>query len=98
MLVATGLSGGIAAQLAVRRGARVVVAGRNQRVLDELVGRGADVAIRVDRPREELAEAIAAAGPYDLIADYLWGPARRGGIRRPDALGPGQRHRPRSRG
>lgn len=98
VLVATGLSGGIAAQLAVRRGARVVVAGRNQRVLDELVGRGADVAIRVDRPREELAEAIAAAGPYDLIADYLWGPARRGGIRRPDALGPGQRHRPRSRG
>ncbi len=51
-----------------------MVAGRNQRVLDELVGRGADVAIRVDRLREELAEAIAAAGPYDLIADYLWGP------------------------
>ncbi len=34
---ATGLSGRIAAQMAMRRGARVVVAGRNQRVLDDLI-------------------------------------------------------------
>ena len=32
-----------------------------------------DGAIRVDRPRDELAAAIAAEGPYDLIVDYLWG-------------------------
>lgn len=42
-------------------------------VLDQLVARGADAAIRVDRPRDELAAAIAAEGPYDLIVDYLWG-------------------------
>jgi hypothetical protein len=34
---------------------------------------GADAAIRVDRPHDELAAAIAAEGTYDLIADYLWG-------------------------
>jgi NADPH2:quinone reductase len=73
VLGATGTSGRIATQLAVRRGARVVAAGRNQRVLAQLVARGADAMIRVDRPREELAEAIAAEGPYDLIVDYLWG-------------------------
>jgi len=53
--------------------ARVVAAGRNQQVLDQLVARGADATVRVDRPREELAAAIAAAGPYHLIVDYLWG-------------------------
>jgi NADPH:quinone reductase-like Zn-dependent oxidoreductase len=73
VLGATGASGRIAAQLARRHGARVVAAGRNQRVLDELVARGADAAVRVDRPRDELAAAIAAAGPYDLVVDYLWG-------------------------
>ncbi|HEY1641978.1 MAG TPA: zinc-binding alcohol dehydrogenase family protein [Streptosporangiaceae bacterium] len=73
VLGATGTSGRIAAQLAIRRGARVVVAGRTQRVLDELVARGADTAIRVDQPRAQLAAEFAAAGPYHLIADYLWG-------------------------
>jgi NADPH:quinone reductase-like Zn-dependent oxidoreductase len=73
VLGATGTSGRIATQLARRHGARVVAAGRNQRVLDQLVARGADAAIRVDRPREELAAAVAAEGPYDLIVDYLWG-------------------------
>ncbi|HEY1275540.1 MAG TPA: zinc-binding alcohol dehydrogenase family protein [Thermoleophilaceae bacterium] len=74
VLGATGTSGRIATQLARRRGARVIAAGRNQRVLDQLVARGADAAIRVDRPHDELAAAIAAEGPYDLIVDYLWGP------------------------
>lgn len=74
VLGATGTSGRIATQLAKRHGARVVAAGRNQRVLDQLVARGTDATIRVDRPREELAAAIAAEGPYDLIVDYLWGP------------------------
>jgi NADPH2:quinone reductase len=74
ILGATGASGRIAAQLAHGAGARVVVAGRNQRVLDRLAERGAEAAVRVDRPRDELAAAIAAAGPYDLVVDYLWGP------------------------
>jgi NADPH:quinone reductase-like Zn-dependent oxidoreductase len=73
VLGATGTSGRIAAQLAVRQGARVLAAGRSQRVLDDLRARGADAAIRVDRPHDELAAAIAAEGPYDLIIDYLWG-------------------------
>jgi NADPH2:quinone reductase len=73
VLGATGTSGRIATQLATRRGARVVAAGRNQRVLVQLLARGVDATIRVDRPCEELAEAIAAEGPYDLIVDYLWG-------------------------
>ena len=73
VLGATGTSGRIATQLATRHGARVVVAGRNQDVLAQLLGRGAQAAIRVDRPHEELAAAIAAEGPYDLIVDYLWG-------------------------
>jgi NADPH:quinone reductase-like Zn-dependent oxidoreductase len=73
VLGATGTSGRIATQLAKRQGARVVAAGRNQQVLDQLVARGADATVRVDRPREELTAAIAAAGPYHLIVDYLWG-------------------------
>jgi NADPH:quinone reductase-like Zn-dependent oxidoreductase len=73
VLGATGVSGRIAAQLATRHGARVVAAGRNQRVLDRLVANGADAAIRVDRQHHELAAAIAAEAPYDLIVDYLWG-------------------------
>jgi NADPH:quinone reductase-like Zn-dependent oxidoreductase len=73
VLGATGASGRIAAQLAVRQGARVVAAGRSQRILDDLRARGADAAVRVDRPRAELAAAIAAEGPYDLVVDYLWG-------------------------
>jgi NADPH:quinone reductase-like Zn-dependent oxidoreductase len=73
VLGATGLSGRIATQLAVGQRARVVAAGRNQRILDQLVARGAAAAIRVDRPPHELAAAIAAAGPYDLVVDYLWG-------------------------
>jgi NADPH2:quinone reductase len=73
VLGATGASGRIAAQLAAARGARVVAAGRDRRILDELLTRGVDAAVRVDRPHEELAAAIAAEGPYDLVADYLWG-------------------------
>jgi NADPH:quinone reductase-like Zn-dependent oxidoreductase len=73
ILGATGMSGRIAAQLAVRRGARVVAAGRNEKVLGQLAERGTAVTITVGRPCAELAAAIAAAGPYDLIVDYLWG-------------------------
>ncbi|WP_433472183.1 hypothetical protein ACQPZP_25205 [Spirillospora sp. CA-142024] len=50
----TGASGRIAAQLAEHQGARVVVAGRNPRVLDGLTADGADTDIRIDRPHDEL--------------------------------------------
>jgi NADPH:quinone reductase-like Zn-dependent oxidoreductase len=70
---ATGTSGRIAAQLAAGSGARVTAAGRNQRVLDDLLARGTAATIRADRPHDELVAAIAAAGPYDLVIDYLWG-------------------------
>jgi NADPH:quinone reductase-like Zn-dependent oxidoreductase len=107
ILGATGTSGRIAAQLAADIGARVITAGRNQRVLDDLLARGAATAIRVDREHDELVAAIAAAGPYDLIIDYLWGaPAeavfdaltragagRPGWQRRRRARHPGGRHR-----
>lgn len=73
VLGATGTSGRIAAQLARSQGAHVVAAGRNQLVLDQLTAHGVDAAIRVDRPHDELAGAIAGEGPYDLIVDYLWG-------------------------
>jgi NADPH2:quinone reductase len=74
ILGATGASGRIAAQLALRSGAHVVAAGRNQSMLDELARAGADTTIRVDQPRDELIAALADAGPYDLVVDYLWGP------------------------
>jgi NADPH:quinone reductase-like Zn-dependent oxidoreductase len=93
ILGATGASGRIAAQLAHGAGARVVVAGRNQRVLDRLVERGAETAVRVDRPRDELAAAIAAAGPYDLVVDYLWGPPAEAAFAALERGGPGGRIR-----
>jgi NADPH2:quinone reductase len=74
VLGATGTSGRIATQLAAGQGALVMAAGRNQRVLDQLVAHGAEATVAVDRPRDELAAAIAAQGPYDLIVDHLWGP------------------------
>jgi uncharacterized protein YbjT (DUF2867 family) len=70
---ATGTSGRIAAQLAAVRGARVTAAGRNRRVLDDLLVRGAQTVIRADGGREDLADAVASAGPYDLVIDYLCG-------------------------
>ncbi|MFD0689478.1 quinone oxidoreductase family protein [Actinomadura fibrosa] len=75
VLGATGASGRVAAQLAVRRGARVVGAGRDQDVLDGLVANGVHAAISVDRPHEEVVGALVAEGPYDLVVDYLWGGA-----------------------
>jgi NADPH:quinone reductase-like Zn-dependent oxidoreductase len=72
VLGATGASGRIAAQLGQHAGARVVAAGRNERVLGLLRDRGA-TAIGLGRPAADVAEALAAAGPYDLVVDYLWG-------------------------
>ena len=53
-----------------------MAAGRDTRVLDRLLGRGADAAVRVDTDPVDLRAAIAdaAAGPVHVIIDYLWGP------------------------
>ena len=73
VLGATGASGRIATQLAIRHGARVIAAGRNQHVLEQLAQRGATATISVNRSQEELSAVLAAKGPYDLVIDYLWG-------------------------
>ncbi|MBO2459603.1 zinc-binding dehydrogenase [Actinomadura violacea] len=73
VLGATGASGRIAVQVAKREGARVVAAGRDRTALGALAERGADAVVRLDRPKDEVVEAIVAHGPYDLVVDYLWG-------------------------
>jgi NADPH2:quinone reductase len=73
---ATGCTGKLAVQLARLRGAgRIVVSGRNQATLDELLTLGADATIRVDQPDEALAQAYREqeADGWDLVIDYLWG-------------------------
>lgn len=75
VLGATGTSGRIAARLAQRAGARVVVAGRNHDALDRLVADGADAAVRLDRgvhlfasgAGRALSPADAAGGSTQLL-------------------------------
>jgi NADPH:quinone reductase-like Zn-dependent oxidoreductase len=73
VLGATGASGRIAVQLAARRGARVVAAGRNLRVLGQLRAHGAESVIDLEQSDDSLVAAIGAEGPYDLVIDYVWG-------------------------
>jgi NADPH:quinone reductase-like Zn-dependent oxidoreductase len=77
ILGATGVTGKLAVQAARHFGAgRVVGAGRNQRVLDELPDLGADTTIQLAQPDDALAAAFAAeAGEdgYDVVLDYVWG-------------------------
>ncbi|HEV2615354.1 MAG TPA: zinc-binding alcohol dehydrogenase family protein [Candidatus Acidoferrales bacterium] len=77
ILGATGVTGKLAVQIAKRLGAgRVIVAGRSEQVLSTLGDLGADSAIQLDRPDEELTEAFRrAAGDtgFQVIIDYLWG-------------------------
>jgi NADPH:quinone reductase-like Zn-dependent oxidoreductase len=77
ILGATGVTGQLAVQFARRMGAgRIIVAGRNRRVLAQLRELGADATIEIDRPDSQLEAAFraeAGEGGYDLIVDYLWG-------------------------
>jgi NADPH:quinone reductase-like Zn-dependent oxidoreductase len=77
ILGATGVTGQLAVQLAKHFGAgRVVAAGRNKSVLEQLPALGADATIQLDQPEEQVAAAFAAqAGDhgYDIVVDYLWG-------------------------
>jgi NADPH:quinone reductase-like Zn-dependent oxidoreductase len=75
VLGATGASGRIAAQLAKRHGARVVAAGRNQRVLDQLVARGADAAAAYASLLQQVAagEVVLGIDPVPLArVEHAW--------------------------
>ncbi len=78
ILGATGSAGGMAVQIARRRGARrVVAAGRNTAMLEQLRELGADAVISLDQPIESLVAAfrreIVEYG-LDIVLDYVWGP------------------------
>lgn len=76
VLGATGAAGQLAVQIALRLGAkRVIAAGRNERVLQALARQGAEPVV-IGRAEEELPEQLlmAAGGTgFDVVIDYLWG-------------------------
>src|SRR5258707_8016021 len=77
VLGATGVTGQLAVQIAKLMGAaRVVGAGRNERVLARLGELGADATIQLDQAADALKEAyLSEMGEtgFDVILDYLWG-------------------------
>lgn len=74
---ATGFTGRVAVQVARYYGAKkVIVTGRNQQSLDELLALGADETISVLQDDEQFKmqlKNIHAVAPVDIIIDYLWG-------------------------
>lgn len=74
---ATGVTGMIAVQLARHYGAsKVIVTGRNQESLNELLGLGADEAISLTQDDDHIIgriKGIHNATPIDVVIDYLWG-------------------------
>jgi len=74
---ATGFTGRLAVQIAKHYGAgKVIVTGRDQQSLHELVQLGADevIPITADEPSfKTQLTAIHAQTPIDVIIDYLWG-------------------------
>ena len=77
ILGATGVTGGLAVQIARNLGAgRIVAAGRNEQALTALREFGADSTIRLDGSDDELIAAFrseADAKHFDVVIDYLWG-------------------------
>lgn len=74
---ATGTSGRLAVQLAKARGAgRVIAAGRNAAVLEQLPELGADVVVDLSQDRDQTIAALrdAAGDGINLVLDYVWGP------------------------
>ena len=74
---ATSFTGRVAVQIAKHYGAKkVIVTGRNQESLNELLELGADEIISVMQSDEQFIaqlKAIHAEAPIDVIIDYLWG-------------------------
>ena len=74
---ATGFTGRVAVQIAKHYGAKqVIVTGRNQASLDDLLKLGADEIVSVVQDDEQFKaqlKAIHTQTPIDIIIDYLWG-------------------------
>jgi NADPH:quinone reductase-like Zn-dependent oxidoreductase len=74
---ATGFTGRVAVQLAKHYGAgRIIVTGRNEQSLKDLLALGADEAISVLQSDEEFTaklKEVHARSPLDIVIDYLWG-------------------------
>ena len=77
ILGATGVTGKLAVQIAKLLGAgRVVGAGRNPEALRKIRELGADAAIQLDQPEEELKQSFrreAGKDGFNVIIDYVWG-------------------------
>jgi NADPH:quinone reductase-like Zn-dependent oxidoreductase len=77
ILGATGVAGQLALQVAQRLGARrIVAAGRNSQVLEELKQQGADAVISLSQGHEALVSSFRsefAKGGIDVVLDYVWG-------------------------
>ncbi|MBF4515914.1 zinc-binding alcohol dehydrogenase family protein [Flavobacterium sp. ANB] len=74
---ATGFTGQIAIQIAKHYGAkRIIVTGRNENTLQELLKLGADEIISLKQDDETIVKQIQAIHketPIDIVLDYLWG-------------------------
>ncbi|MEJ0101138.1 MAG: zinc-binding alcohol dehydrogenase family protein [Bacteroidota bacterium] len=74
---ATGFTGRIAVQIAKHYGAKqIIVTGRNQQSLNDLLALGADEIISVVQDDENFKaqlKRIHSHTPIDIIIDYLWG-------------------------
>jgi NADPH:quinone reductase-like Zn-dependent oxidoreductase len=77
ILGATGVAGQLAVQVAKRLGARrVVAAGRNSQVLEELEQRGADAVISLSQGQETVVSSLRSEwvkDGFDVVLDYVWG-------------------------
>ncbi len=77
VLGATGTTGKLAVKIAKLMGAgRVVAAGRNERVMTDLLEQGADATIRLDASEDELREQFtreAGEAGFQVVIDYVWG-------------------------
>jgi len=74
---ATGFTGHVAVQIAKHYGAKkVIITGRNEPALQDLLLLGADEAISITDDDESIKTQIAtihAETPIDIVIDYLWG-------------------------
>lgn len=74
---ATGVTGKIAVQIAKHYGAKkVIVTGRNERSLNELLSLGADEIISLKQDDEAFItrlKILQQQNPIDVVIDYLWG-------------------------
>jgi NADPH:quinone reductase-like Zn-dependent oxidoreductase len=74
---ATGFTGQMAIQIAKHYGAKkVIVTGRNENTLQELLKLGADEIILLKQDDETIVKQIQAIHketPIDIVLDYLWG-------------------------